>query len=257
MSLSDFPCPSIPVVRRRLPGADLATIGRGQAGDLPVPARGAWHACMGSQTARSPDASRASDAPDVAFRHPRARRHSGSERSFAAQYPARIPPVNASPMPSRAPAHDSGPVWLARPSPYDSFIRYSSPVTGAFRGISLGCLWRTSACRHSRRARSSPALSRKRLLRSQRDPSTACRNASLRSDCGPVSEKGHAQSIPEAAPWQGAWRERGRAAAAVRSPRCRRRRRLRGGRTGRRSARWNRWAAVSRSRGGSCPARRR
>lgn len=46
--------------------------------------------------------------------------------------PARTP-VNASPPPYGRPTHDSGPVWFATPSPYDSFIRYTSPVlTGAF-----------------------------------------------------------------------------------------------------------------------------
>ena len=41
-------------------------------------------------------------------------------------------PVNASPAALRRPTHDSGPVWLARPSPYDSFIHNSLPVlTGA------------------------------------------------------------------------------------------------------------------------------
>src|SRR5262249_11373147 len=41
--------------------------------------------------------------------------------------PARSP-VNASLPSSWATAHDSGPVWLAMPSPYDSFIRNTSPV---------------------------------------------------------------------------------------------------------------------------------
>jgi hypothetical protein len=41
--------------------------------------------------------------------------------------------VNASPRTLPPPAHDSRPEWLARPSPYDSFIRYSMPVyPGAF-----------------------------------------------------------------------------------------------------------------------------
>ena len=41
-------------------------------------------------------------------------------------------PVNASPVALRRPTHDSGPVWLARPSPCDSFIHNSLPVfTGA------------------------------------------------------------------------------------------------------------------------------
>ena len=41
--------------------------------------------------------------------------------------PARTP-VNASPLPSRATTHDSGPLWAANPSTYDSFIHYISPV---------------------------------------------------------------------------------------------------------------------------------
>jgi hypothetical protein len=38
------------------------------------------------------------------------------------------PPVNASPALSRAPAHDSGPAWLATPSPYDTFVHCTAPV---------------------------------------------------------------------------------------------------------------------------------
>ena len=41
--------------------------------------------------------------------------------------PARTP-VNASTPPLRAAPHDSGPVWVANPSPYDSFIHNTSPV---------------------------------------------------------------------------------------------------------------------------------
>src|SRR6202049_4340840 len=41
--------------------------------------------------------------------------------------PARAP-VNASMPPSQAAPHDSGPGWVARPSPYDSFIHDPSPV---------------------------------------------------------------------------------------------------------------------------------
>ena len=40
----------------------------------------------------------------------------------------RIAPVNASPLPSRAAAHDSGPSWVASPPTYDSFIHNTSPV---------------------------------------------------------------------------------------------------------------------------------
>ena len=47
--------------------------------------------------------------------------------------PARTP-VNASAIPLREPPHDSGPLWVASPSAYDSFIHNTSPVyPGAFR----------------------------------------------------------------------------------------------------------------------------
>jgi hypothetical protein len=38
-------------------------------------------------------------------------------------------PVNASPRPSRAVAHDSGPVWIATPSPCRTLTDYSLPVS--------------------------------------------------------------------------------------------------------------------------------
>jgi hypothetical protein len=39
-----------------------------------------------------------------------------------------LSPVNASPSLLRAPPHDSGPLWLARPLTCDSFIHYNLPV---------------------------------------------------------------------------------------------------------------------------------
>jgi hypothetical protein len=46
-------------------------------------------------------------------------------------------PVNASPVALQRPTHDSGPVWLASPSPCDSFIHNSLPVfTGATKRFS-------------------------------------------------------------------------------------------------------------------------
>lgn len=42
-----------------------------------------------------------------------------------------VPPVYASYLTLRSCPQDSEPVWLARPSPYDSFIRYILPVCGA------------------------------------------------------------------------------------------------------------------------------
>src|SRR5229473_6483405 len=41
--------------------------------------------------------------------------------------PARYP-VKASTPPLRAAPHDSGPMWVANPLPYDFFIHYTSPV---------------------------------------------------------------------------------------------------------------------------------
>lgn len=60
-------------------------------------------------------------------------------------------PVNASPTASRRPTHDSGPVWFATPSPYDSFIRCSHaglyrrtecplPVHSWLLGTNLRCI---------------------------------------------------------------------------------------------------------------------
>ena len=48
-----------------------------------------------------------------------------------------VPPVNASYPDLRPCPHDSEPVWLARPSPYDSFIRYISPVFPVHGHLSL------------------------------------------------------------------------------------------------------------------------
>ena len=48
--------------------------------------------------------------------------------------PARTP-VNASPLPSRATTHDSGPLWAANPSTYDSFIHNTSPVYPGAPGV--------------------------------------------------------------------------------------------------------------------------
>ena len=42
-------------------------------------------------------------------------------------------PVNASPAPLRGPMHDSEPVWIATPSPYETFIHNTLPVLPAHR----------------------------------------------------------------------------------------------------------------------------
>jgi hypothetical protein len=45
------------------------------------------------------------------------------------------PPVNASPRPSRATAHDSGPMWFANPSSQGTCILYSLPVSRRFANV--------------------------------------------------------------------------------------------------------------------------
>jgi hypothetical protein len=55
-------------------------------------------------------------------------RHPELDHGFLGSIPARTSPVNASLTPSRAPAHDSGPAWLATPSPYDSLIHCTAAV---------------------------------------------------------------------------------------------------------------------------------
>ena len=86
-----------------------------------------FRTCTGSRTARGSAASCVSDATDVAFRFSLQRRHPGEEFSRLNTRPARTP-VNASATPSRAPPHDSGPLWPAKPSTYDSCIHNTLPV---------------------------------------------------------------------------------------------------------------------------------
>ena len=61
---------------------------------------------------------------------PRLIKRSASRTKFISRLntrPARSP-VNASPNESLHSTHDSEPLWLARPSTYDSFIHYNLPV---------------------------------------------------------------------------------------------------------------------------------
>ncbi len=86
-----------------------------------------------SPTARGPDMSRVNDMPGVAFRLTHI--VSAPELICIAQlntWLARTP-VNASAMALLPLPHDSGPMWLATPSSYDSFIHYTLPVSRRFR----------------------------------------------------------------------------------------------------------------------------
>lgn len=70
---------------------------------------------------------RANAAGDIAFRLVRRRRHPEAVISRLNGWPARTP-VNASPSPSRTPAHDSGPSWIATPSMSGVLIPFLPPV---------------------------------------------------------------------------------------------------------------------------------
>ena len=83
-------------------------------------------------SAASDDATRGCGIARVAFPLSGQGRHTEVVISELNGWPA-CTPVNASAGASPPPPHDSGPVWLAGPSPYGSFIRYSMPVyPGAF-----------------------------------------------------------------------------------------------------------------------------
>jgi len=82
-------------------------------------------------SAASDHASRARGTARMAFPLSGQGRHAEVMISELNGWPASSP-VNAShgTLPSRT--HDSGPVWLAGPSPYGSLIRYSMPVNRRF-----------------------------------------------------------------------------------------------------------------------------
>jgi hypothetical protein len=96
-----------------------------------------FRACAGSQTARGPVAPRDLGThqfclpPASTASAPRTARCCGDDLSRLNGRPARSP-VNASRGQLPAPMHDSGPAWVANPSPYRTLIYCTSPVlTGA------------------------------------------------------------------------------------------------------------------------------
>jgi hypothetical protein len=125
---SDFPRSYIPGLppQRSLSGPP-GDQPDGQAAGSPGSRAGGLRTCTGSQTARGPPAARASAAGDVAFRLVRRRRHPGAVISRLNGWPARTP-ANASPSPSRAPTHDSGPSRIATPSMSGALIPFLPPV---------------------------------------------------------------------------------------------------------------------------------
>jgi hypothetical protein len=72
------------------------------------------------------------DAPEcVAFHHMHAVGTQNRKLSRLNGWPMRTP-VNASPTPSRATAHDSGPMWIATPSSQGTCTLYFLPVSRRF-----------------------------------------------------------------------------------------------------------------------------
>ncbi len=133
MELSDFLRPCIAVVLLGIHGTDHCAIRRGQSQDIPVPVRETCMRARGLRPRRvgvSLALSRQSVLPSAAL--------DGvgtlEEGLFAAQYPAHMPPVNASQNSLQSPAHDSGPMRFAIPSSYGTCTHYFPPVlTGAPR----------------------------------------------------------------------------------------------------------------------------
>src|ERR1700732_783688 len=75
------------------------------------------------------------DAPEyVAFHHMHGIGTQNRKLSRLNGWPMRTP-VNASPRPSRATAHDSGPMWIATPSSQGTCTLYSLPVSRRFSAV--------------------------------------------------------------------------------------------------------------------------
>ena len=104
-----------PATAPRLPDADRRRLPNGRSRDLPVPAQGARDDALGC----------------VAFHHMHGVGTQDRTLSRLDGWPMRSP-LNASPRPSRATAHDSGPMWIAIPSSQGTCILYSLPVSRRF-----------------------------------------------------------------------------------------------------------------------------
>jgi hypothetical protein len=93
-------------------------------------ASGRMFGCVpGSLTAQDSRTACECAVQDVAFRSVSMRRHPEVWVFRGSSSWPIVPPVYASPPPSRATPQDSEPVWFATPSPYDSFIRYILPAS--------------------------------------------------------------------------------------------------------------------------------
>jgi hypothetical protein len=85
----------------------------------------------GSLTTPGRPGARAVVPEGVAFHHMHGVGTQNRKLSRLNGWPMRIP-VNASQRPSRATAHDSGPMWIATPSSQGTCTLYSLPVSRRF-----------------------------------------------------------------------------------------------------------------------------
>src|ERR1700675_751346 len=111
------------------------------------------------------------DAPEyVAFHHMHGVGTQNRKLSRLNGWPMRTP-VNASPRPSRATAHDSGPMWIATPSSQGTCTLYSLPVSRRFAHV-----FRIAS--DSCRKRAVPALTFSANCRHSTDPGNCSLHAS-------------------------------------------------------------------------------
>jgi hypothetical protein len=115
MGLSDSLHPSITVVPLRFPVRTWRSLVRPDAGS-PGFRTQCFYACQRSPTPPGPSPPCQNGVDSIAFRVFGARRHPGLPAISGLNTLPACSPVNASPAPLPTPAHDSGPVWLAKPS---------------------------------------------------------------------------------------------------------------------------------------------
>jgi hypothetical protein len=111
----------------------------------------------GSLTTSGRPGARAVAPEYVAFHHMHGVGTQNRKLSRLNGWPMRTP-VNASPRPSRATAHDSGPMWIATPSSQGTCTLYSLPVSRRFAYV---CRSTSDSCR--KRAVSALTFSAKEL----------------------------------------------------------------------------------------------
>jgi hypothetical protein len=108
--------------------------------------------CTGSSTARGSDAPCDGGASDVAFRPPIRRRHPevATARAVGHSFRGSIPGLHVPLSMLRRsglplPTHDSGPLWVATPSTFRTFIDNTAPISPAHIGDMKGLFVQVNA----------------------------------------------------------------------------------------------------------------